>query len=934
MVRNKLAAAVLAVSAMQAGLASALGLGDMELKSVLNQPLSAEIALRDTAALDPGQIIVRLASSADFARAGLERDHLAGQLRFDVALHDDGSGVVKVSTREPVVEPYVSFLLEVRWPSGRLLREYTALVDLPRSAPPTAPSRSQAAVETPRPTRSAVAPAAGTALPEAVGEGRYRVQHSDTLSSIAGRFRPGEASVEQTMLAIQQLNPEAFIHHNINLVKSGHVLRLPTAEEAGSWDPRRAREEVSSQTEAWRAGRAAEHRLAEGPALDGRRAATGSGEAPDRGSRLSIVAAGDSDHHGVGEGTGSAASGEASALRDELAASQETLDKARRENSELSSRIGDLEEQIETLQKLLELKDDQLAALQARLDEVDTQSEPVDFNYAGLEEDEVPDDAAGTSAAAPADSAAGSSWLDRPSVWLGGGVALLAALLGLLLWRRRSDSTEDESAVLYAEPGEAVEADPVQETVEDEAAPVEEPAEAEIALDEEDSDSESEAAVDPVQPETEDPLAEAGIYMAYGRYPQAAALLQGAIADRPDDVDLRVKLLEVHVEARDREAFRREFAALESLGDADAIARVKEQLSAVDGVADWLDEEEPAAVPGPDEGAMEELEEALHHDPEELAEEPGVASSDEEALPDLDFDFEFEGLDDDLEDLDGILGGLDDGAEGEAPDLDSGLEQNDEEPGAGELSDLDLALHQPTGEAPVAPASWLESPGGEVEEVAGDELGLEGDLTFDDLDLGGLELESETEAADEAEELGSGLEEDALADLAWDLGDALSTEPGLDEEPGADLQSDSTLDLEESDFEADAVPPLEDLASELEEAGFGETSAESDAELPAQRPDESADREEGTDPFALAAATGEVTLDEFDLGFGDAEEATEDEDHFDFLGDTDEMATRLDLARAYIDMGDEEGARDILEEVLEEGDAEQRQQAEAMMERL
>src|SRR5690625_7543537 len=76
------------------------------------------------------------------------------------------------------------------------------------------------------------------------------------------------------------------------------------------------------------------------------------------------------------------------------------------------------------------------------------------------------------------------------------------------------------------------------------------------------------------------------------------------------------------------------------------------------------------------------------------------------------------------------------------------------------------------------------------------------------------------------------------------MGDALTTEPGLDEEPGADLQSDSTLDLEESDFEAEAVPPLEDLASELEEAGSGETPAESDAELPAQRPDEAADREE------------------------------------------------------------------------------------------
>src|SRR5690606_17299018 len=161
-------------------------------------------------------------------------------LQFTVEMNGRGGGVIKVTTRDPVIEPYLNFLLEARWPNGRLMREYTVLLDLPtfsdtRAADPSPAGAGPAGpagndTAQPRGERAASGSRAGPAeaaprsarirMPEASGEGRYRVQHNDTMSEIAARFRAGGASVEQTMLAIQQLNAGAFINGNINLVKS------------------------------------------------------------------------------------------------------------------------------------------------------------------------------------------------------------------------------------------------------------------------------------------------------------------------------------------------------------------------------------------------------------------------------------------------------------------------------------------------------------------------------------------------------------------------------------------------------------------------------------------------------------------------------------------------------------------------------------------
>jgi pilus assembly protein FimV len=138
MFRKRISSLLVALVALDATSALGLGLGEITLRSALNEPLKAEIRLRGTDDLGSDQIIVRLASSADFDRSGIERLYALTEMRFEVKTAASGEGVVYLRTDQPVREPYMDFLLEVRWPNGRVLREYTVLLDLPTytTAPP------------------------------------------------------------------------------------------------------------------------------------------------------------------------------------------------------------------------------------------------------------------------------------------------------------------------------------------------------------------------------------------------------------------------------------------------------------------------------------------------------------------------------------------------------------------------------------------------------------------------------------------------------------------------------------------------------------------------------------------------------------------------------------------------------------------------------
>ncbi|HWM28346.1 MAG TPA: FimV/HubP family polar landmark protein, partial [Woeseiaceae bacterium] len=218
----------LVLGLLLAGDVWALGLGDIRLSSALNEPLRAEIQLLSATPEELSNLKVQLASPATFERYGIDRPLYLTRLQFSVVRSQGvGAGSVRITSSEPMTEPFVTFLVEATWASGRLLREYTVLLDPPTFAPPpsgpssqavTAPSRPSQAdsgrIERPAPTpQPAPADAGATdAAPfgTAAGSDVY-VQRGDTLWEIASRERPdSRLSMNQIMVAIYEANPEAF----------------------------------------------------------------------------------------------------------------------------------------------------------------------------------------------------------------------------------------------------------------------------------------------------------------------------------------------------------------------------------------------------------------------------------------------------------------------------------------------------------------------------------------------------------------------------------------------------------------------------------------------------------------------------------------------------------------------------------------------------
>ncbi|MGI9295482.1 MAG: type IV pilus assembly protein FimV, partial [Pseudomonadales bacterium] len=249
------------LSVMYAASIQALGLGDIKLFSALNEPLDAEIKLLNVGDLNENQILIKLASPEDFKRAGVDREFFLTNLRYEAKLDGRGAGVIKIKTKDLVREPYLNFLIETKWPTGKLVREYTLLLDLPAFSPNSEPVRATAPVPTQKPTQQtatestalgatpAPRPKASQSKPtptfsapqtpsqpqtnsntvapsQSSQSGTVTTQRNDTLWKIASKVRPVEdVTVKQTTVALQELNPNAFIKNNINLLKTGQVMR-------------------------------------------------------------------------------------------------------------------------------------------------------------------------------------------------------------------------------------------------------------------------------------------------------------------------------------------------------------------------------------------------------------------------------------------------------------------------------------------------------------------------------------------------------------------------------------------------------------------------------------------------------------------------------------------------------------------------------------
>jgi pilus assembly protein FimV len=457
---STLAAAMSLALTLAAGPAAALGLGQIQVKSQPGQPLVAEIPIISSDPSELQGLQVQLASPETFRRVGLEPPQgAASSLHFEPALDAAGRPVIRVTSAVPIQTPLLTFLLEVDWGQGRLVREYSALIDAPRTvaapiqppiqAPAMAPSNTidrppaPAVAATPAvkntpppnpPSRPAPPTPVNAPVDASTPADHYGpVKAGQTLGQIAADLEGTQGySVAQTMLALLRANPEAFIGGNINRLKRGAVLRLPPPDELARIDQRQAAALVHEQVTQWREARRTVPQpaaVAAAPATPKAANATGNTvakTAPARtsGARLEIVPPSAGRGQQASTRSGVEAGGEGDMLRQQLQETKETLAARDAEVNELKTRLAELEKLQQQQQQLITMKDSALAAAQQKLAETNRKAATPVVGPAVVQQQPA------TQPQAP-QSAGGTPWL------LGGGALLLTALVGWLLTRRR-----------------------------------------------------------------------------------------------------------------------------------------------------------------------------------------------------------------------------------------------------------------------------------------------------------------------------------------------------------------------------------------------------------------------------------------------------------------------------------------------------------------
>lgn len=393
----------------------ALGLGDIRVLSRPGQPLVAEIPVISN---EPGELEnarVALASPATFARVGLEPPQgVVSELQFQFSQDQRGRAVIRVTSNTPVSQQAISFLIEVDWGQGRLVREYSALVDAPNTAaaiaepvieapaasaenrivreveapaaeplpaetpPPAATPAAEAPVATETPARRPSRPA--PVAPSLQPGDALTVRSGQTLSGIAAQMAGEGQTLDQTMVALLRANPDAFIGGNINRLKAGAVLRTPAQDELARVGAAEARAMVREQAAQWRQARApvpqpAEAGAAATPVASSTTppAATTAAAPAAAGARLEIAPAVASDAKNAGTTSGTGAGGEGDmAANEQLQQAHEDIASRDAEIQELRTRVGELEKLKQDQQKLIAMKDTDLAAAQQRLAKADS----------------------------------------------------------------------------------------------------------------------------------------------------------------------------------------------------------------------------------------------------------------------------------------------------------------------------------------------------------------------------------------------------------------------------------------------------------------------------------------------------------------------------------------------------------------------------------
>ncbi len=897
----------------------ALGLGSLNVHSVLGQPLNADISLVGVKAQEARSIQVKIAPLRLFNQIGLPHPVYLDRLKFKMVFGPTRPPYVQVTTNRPVNQPFLDFLLEVSWSGGRLVREYTVLLNPPSFMR----GKAEVAVHALAVGNSAamVKPVGvaskqpGTGAP--VLTSTYRARHGDTLYGIAGSRRPNpHVSLAQMMIALLRANPSAFRDHNINGLMQGYVLHIPSANQIKEIGIRQADVEVMKQNALWRqyvlrvAGRmltqqATVTRSKTQPSIvpkSGQGRTVGGPHPAHAGSRLEILGTQTSHKTTSLSGVPGAASNEPGLqkLQKQIALTQETSLSNQQQISNLATRVSSLQAIMEKQLKLIQLKNQELASLQKALTKPPVGETKQPGNSHSLAQAATPQPAP------PITSRSSASWLEyflnNPNLLIAAGGVLL--LLLALLWMIARRTKKPDDGVSKAEPLTTTASARGEPRIDEPSGMAEESSAAtETDLPETGGESQVEkieqedaapaegvgSEEDEIEPfrQTDDVLAEADVYTAYGLYQQAEDVLKKGLEEHPERNDYRLKLLESYYATKNASAFKTEAQTLH-----DRLANPETdplwKRAAVLGKELLPNHPLFAQV---DTGGLTALKVPS-----------GPADNDELDLGDLDLDR------DEVSHLFDESNKAEVGVDGTAdimfpepqkvvPDTGTDMQRMKEGQAATSKDELSTEVSElPDLEAVSQgnPENMASGMGVTEKEMTPpqqeNQESLESlDFNFDDLDI--------------SPDFGDSLEKTAI-----ETGHELD----LDELPAAST-SDQTEPLNLEITELPNGQPDKETEAESIEATVAAMSGAKDQQEESATIVTPADQREVDVEGERAAQTGIDTLVE---------------------SQADKIAMQLDLSRAYVDMGDTEGAREALEEILAQGNDQQKLEAQSLLEKL
>ena len=824
------------VLALSAGFANAAGLGKLSINSALGQLLSAEIELVSLQAGELEVLTARVASPEAYADARIEYSPLLRQLRFNVERNLSGQPVLKITSVAPVNEPFVDLLVEISWPSGRLVREYPILLDPPGFN--EARIQAPVAAVTPRPTATVgAAPAAATTTPlapaakvdvSAKGDTYGPVKRGDTLAKIANEMKSDGVSLDQMLVALFRENKQAFARDNMNHLKTGPILRIPSAADVARITRAEATKEVRVQVADWKsyreqiAGVAAAAPAKPAPT----NVATGVVAAakpvtpapPPATDQLKIAKAETTGKAGAAGTKGGVDA--ANAAKEDAVAKQKAL-------AEASARIAALEKQQADAKKLLELK----TATPAAVKPADTKpaqvaqatpatpappaaAAPAAAPKADTPKVDAPKPPSAVAKAppkapapAPKEPELMDTLMDNLPLIAGVGGAVLG-IGGFLFMRRRKQSPTTRSGMTQTSSLMPSDLKPNTATGNKAGGLVDTGNSSFLT----DFDKAGPGAMDS---DEVDPVAEAEVYIAYGRDAQAEEILKEAMVRDKSRHEISMKLLEIYHARKSAPAFETLARQLkDAVGESDPMwVKAASMGASIDPSNDLY-----GGRPFESTGKFAAGEAALQS--------TAAMAAVDASKPDLDFDL-----------------GFDDDATAKAPAATFDVTAaNTDQPVAQATDplDFDLDLGSPAGAANSA-AMLLDS-------SAADSGGLDFDLALDSPAVAAPAAPVAAPAAD------SGGFDFDLSSLSLD-------EPAVSATPAKPVVSaDPGLSLNLSDLSLDLDSPA-------------------------------------------GAAT--------------AEEGA--------------VATKLELAKAYIEIGDSDGAKEILNEVAREGSPAQAQEAKTIL---